>query len=298
MFTGQGSISELGLWDKLMQSSKAQEIFRMADEISGSYLSKLIAEGPLEELIETKNAQPAIAAFDLAALAVTKEFHPEIEEHLVAVAGHSAGEIPALAASGVVTLDQAIHLALERGRLMQQYGGRGKMAAIFADGDTVRKICEETGVEAVNFNGPRQTVVSGEAEIVDNVISLARAQRISGRPLNVPFAFHHSILMRTAQEEFAKVLASVEFRDTKMPVILNRTGQPETSGIKIKEQVAEQIASPVQWHKSMLYLLEQEINTFVEFGPQPVLTGLLKTINIEAIGIWVGDFASAKSLSF
>lgn len=302
MFTGQGSISELGLWGRLGESPAARQIFDRTDEIVGFSLSKLVAEGPIEELIETKNAQPALAAFELAALAIVNEHDPELVETypLAACLGHSAGEITALAAAGVYGAGEdgvktGIALSWQRGSIMQEYGKRGKMAAILADEENVRKLCEGTGAEAVNFNNRRQTVISGGEEEVDKVISKAIG-RFAAIPLSVPLAFHHSAKMKLAQEKFAERLAAFDFRDPEVPVVLNVTGGPCLSGARIKEILAHQIASPVQWQKSIAYLLGEGVNTFIEFGPQPVLTKILTGIDKDVKGICVGDMASALNL--
>ncbi len=307
MFTGQGSISRAGLWDKLRQSPAARQIFQMTDEIVGFPLSKLVAEGPMDELIQTKNAQPAIIAYDLAAFAAAKELHPELEEIKPSVClGHSAGEIAALTAAGVFDERTGLFLAYQRGLIMQEYGGAGTMAALLADEETVGEICKRVNkritesaeqVEVVNLNSPRQTVISGGEKAVMKAVNLAEEEDIIFSMLPVSNPFHHSVLMRPAQKEFAKVIAATEFRDAWVPVILNKTGQPEKSGVKIKEILAEQIASPVRWYDSVKYALEQGVDTFVEFGPRSVLTHILEEIDSKVRGICVRDYESAQSLS-
>lgn len=296
-FTGQGSISELDLWKgKFGESPAAKRIFDMTDDIVGFPLSKLVAEGPLDKLIETKYAQPTLVTFELAALAVVKEHDPQLLETypLVACLGHSAGEIAALAVAGVYGVRTGVALSWQRGSIMQVHGGRGKMAAILADKENVRELCEGTTAEPVNFNNRRQTVISGEAGQVDEVINKARG-KFNVVPVNVPFAFHHSVLMRQAQEKFKEVLIGVEFKDPEVPVVPNVTGEPCLSGAKIKEILAHQIASPVEWQKSISSLLEKGV-TFIEFSPHPVLTKILRGIDKDARGIWVGDMASALNL--
>lgn len=303
VFTGQGSIRKPGIWETLQQSPAARQIFEITDEVAGFRLSKLVAEGPMEELIQTKNAQLVIIAYDLAALATTREFHPEIDNYMVAVAGHSAGEIAALVAAEVLDERSGLMLIHQRGLIMQEYGGEGTMAALFADKETVGNICDRVNkkatspadaVEAVNFNSPAQTVISGPEDRVLKAANRAEGEDVIYALLEVPNPFHHSVLMKPAQDEFAKVIAATEFRDARIPVILNKTGKPETSGTKIKEILAEQIASPVQWYKSMLYLLGQGVNAFVEFGPRNILTKFLEEIDPEVRRACVRDYLSAQ----
>lgn len=308
MFTGQGSIQKPGMWERFRESPAALRIFKLADEVVGSYLSKLVAEGPMEELIQTKNAQPAIIAFDLAALAATKEMNPDLFGVPVkACLGHSAGEIAALTAAGVIDEATGLFLSYKRGLIMQEYGAEGTMAALLTDKETVQMICDRVNrkaageadkIEAVNFNGPKQTVISGPENKVIKAADLAEEDDILNAILQVPNPFHHSVLMKAAEGEFAKVIAETAFKDGSIPVILNVTGQPETSGIKIKEILSKQIASPVQWHESVLYLLRKEgITRFVEFGPRNILIKLLEGIDPQAEGYCISDYDSVKKLT-
>lgn len=307
MFTGQGSIKEPGIWNGLMQSPKGREIFRMTEELSGPGFSSLVSEGSLEELMQTKNAQPAIIACDLASLAAFKEYQPEVSSQKFAYLGHSAGEIAALTAAGVFDEATGIYLSYRRGLIMQEYAPEGAMAAVMTEDEKVTALLNEVNVgvknpadivEAVNLNGPRQTVVSGKGERIQLLTEMARQSRIVAKLLPVPNPFHHSVLMKEAQDKFADVLDSTEFRIPKGPVILNKTGRAALSAETIKAELSQQIASPVRWRDSIEWLLENGVTSFAEFGPQPVLTGLLRGINREAAAIWIGDCQSAKDLKF
>lgn len=296
-FPGQGSQFP-GMWAKLGESEVAKEIFQTTDTIAGFPLSQLCFDDnrPIEILTETQNAQPATVAHSLASLAVARENNSLVRQASPAFyLGHSVNELSALAAAGVITTEEAIYLSVWRGVLMQQYGGEGKMAAMIGRRQDVEDICKITGAEAVNFNGPLQTVISGTAEQVDQAISKARG-RMQTKVLQVSRAFHNSKLMGPVLDKFAKVVAPIDFKDPKAPVISNITAKPCESGDEIKRLLPIQLVSPVEWQKSVEYVLEQGVKIFVEFGPKDVLTGLLKRINREARGFWVGDIESAQSL--
>lgn len=303
MFTGQGSQS-LNMWDALSSSAGALEILKISEELA-PYLPQLVSEGPFEELTQTKNTQLATLAFDLGSLSMAKEANPRLKEiNPDYYLGHSLGELAALVAGRVINERTGLSLSLRRGKIMQEDGGAGCMAAVGADEDRTRKLCEKANeenpeygtVEVVNLNAPNQMVVSGSKEQMANLRTLAIEEGMGSKLLKVSHAFHHSILMAPAAQKFASVLSEIEFRDPVAPIVLNKTGESSTLGEEIKEIHSEQIASPVRWYQSIEFLLEQGVNTFVEFGPAPVLTGLLKQINSEARGYCVKDFESAKNL--
>lgn len=303
-FTGQGP-QRVGMWQDLEASPAAGRIFQRAEHMVPG-LSGLCLDGPKEKLMQTINAQPAIIAKDLAALAAAKEMHPELmEAPPVFTLGHSVGELAALVAAGVFDEKTGIYLAVQRGLIMQEWGGKGAMAVLSCEAEEARNICKaikehgDIGVEAVNLNSPHQTVISGVTSEVEKAIAYADDEAgVGGIILPVSHAFHHSILMRDAQERFREVLERVEFRDPKIPVILNVTAQKSESGEEIKRYLGVQIASPVRWYESVLYALGKGVNVFIEFGPRAILTGILEEINPNVKGICVKDFESAQSLSF
>lgn len=297
-FTGQGS-QRVGMWVDLEQHPEAQRIFHIADEVVGFPLSQICEMGPLLDLTETGNAQPAIVAHSIAALRVAQSLHPEFFSRKPYFSlGHSVGEYSALVDAGVIDIETAINLVRQRGLLMASLGGEGKMAALlgFQNKDQVMEICHETGAEGANFNGPAQIVISGGIQEIDDAIRLAGERRIKVIPLKVSRPFHSS-LMRPMQEEFRKVIAPVEFKDPFHPAILNVTARTSISGEEIKENLVQQIVSPVRWDESIEEALRQGVGTYLEFGPEGVLTGLLRRIVPEARGICIKDYASAQELN-
>lgn len=301
MFTGQGS-QRVGMWDDLRVSPSARRTFQITDEIVGFSLSKLCSEGPIEKLTETKYAQPAIVAHSLAAFAVARELHSELfEREPLCVAGHSVGEYSALVVAEVINLETAIYLVRQRGLLMEEASrsNPGRMVALhrFISEEQVRSLCLKTGTYIANLNGPGQIIISGGIAEIENAVTEAKKVGIKPIPLEVSCAAH-SPLMKPAQDEFKKVIADVKFDDPKTPVVPNVAAEPCVSGEEIKNYLVEQIVSPVRWHESVIYLLKQGIDVFIEYGPSPVLTGLLKRINKEAMGRCVKDYQSAEVLSF
>lgn len=298
-FSGQGS-QRVGIWDDLRASAAAREIFQMTDEIVGFPLSKLCSEGPSEELTRTSNAQPAIIAHSLAALASIEELHSELlEAKPLFCLGHSVGEYSALVAARVITIREAIYLIRQRGLLIEQFGGEGKMAALlgFRDQEQVMEICGRTQTEAANFNGPSQIVISGGVKEIEHAIGLAGEEGIKSILLETSHPFHSS-LMRPARDEFEKALSPITFKDPVVPIVLNTTARASTSGAEIKAAIARQIAEPVRWHESIIWVQQQGVRVFLEFGPKPVLTGLLRRIYPQAKGICVKDYKSAQELNF
>ncbi len=296
-FTGQAS-QRVGMWDDLRQSAAAGKIFQMTDEIVDFPLSKLCSQGPLEQITRTSNAQPAIVAHSLAALAAARELHPELfEENPQYVLGHSVGEYSALAAAGVITTEDAIYLVRQRGLLMEQYSPAGKMAALlgFSDKEQVIGICRETGAEAVNFNGPSQIVISGGTIEVEDAVRKARENKIKVVLLEALHPFHSS-KMKPVQDMFREKVAPLEFKDS-LRVVLNTTAQFSRSGAEIKENAVVQIASPVLWEASMRLVIAKGVTTILEFGPGPVLTKLLRSIDPGVRGICIKDYESAQQLS-
>ncbi|MBI2314824.1 ACP S-malonyltransferase [Candidatus Daviesbacteria bacterium] len=294
VFTGQGS-QRVGMWSDLHQSAEARKIFQMADEIVGFTLSKLCREGPIEKLTKTENAQPAIVAHSIAAWVTARSLQPELQAIKPRfVLGHSVGEYSALVVAGVIDLETAIYLVRKRGLLIQELSSEGRMAAFhrFDNQEQVLSICQETETEAANFNGPGQIVVSGGVREIEDAIRLAKEMGMLVILLKTSRAFHSSA-MRPATEEFKKVLLPIGFKDPVIPVIPNVTAKPSRSGDEIKKAIAEQIVMPVFWYESVRLVLASGVTTFLEFGPEPVLTGLLRRIDPAARGACIKDLESA-----
>lgn len=301
LFPGQGS-QYVGMGrDLYKQSRSARRVFQEVDEALGTHFSRILFEGPEELLRRTENAQPAIVTVSMATLkAMEEELGPEVLKRPSLVAGHSLGEYTALVVAGVLDFYEAIRLVRERGRLMQEASERspGGMAAILGlDEVTVEEICLETGVQIANVNGDDQIIVSGDRLSLARAMDLATARGAKKTiPLAVSGAFHSS-LMWPARERFAETLARVRLRDPRIPIVANCTGRPLTTPRQIEVELLNQICRCVQWKRSVHYMLESGVSSFVEVGPGRVLSSLIKRINREVEVVSVGDTLSIRKLA-
>lgn len=183
---------------------------------------------------------------------------------------------------------------------MQEAGVRvpGGMAAILGlDEVSVEQVCQETGAEIANLNSPGQIVVSGTREAMVRAMDLARAMGARrAMPLNVSGAFH-SHLMQPAAEGMTNVLSEMEFRHPSTPVVVNSTAQPATTADEVKEELLRQLCQCVQWQRSVEYMVDAGVCTFIEIGPGQVLSGLIKRISDESQILNVEDASSIRAMS-
>jgi [acyl-carrier-protein] S-malonyltransferase len=299
LFPGQGS-QAVGMGAELARvHPEARRVFETADDRLGYALSKLAFEGPLETLTETRHAQPALLTHSIAMLRV-------LQEHGIApsiVAGHSLGEYSALVAAGVLDFDDALWLVQRRGELMYECGLRqpGAMAAVVGlDEEALRAVCarvESLGVcDLANLNAPDQIVISGAVNAVEAAMPLLQeaGARVVKR-LNVSGAFHSS-LMREPAAEFAAHLERAPFQDAAIPVVDNVSGERESDAKRLRQLLAQQIASPVRWAQSMRALRAAWSAGVLEVGAGSVLKGLLKRIDRSAPCAAVGDAQSLEEI--
>lgn len=284
IFPGQGSQAVGMAKDAYEAVPAATEVFRQADERLGFALSTLIFEGPDTALKQTSNTQPALLT---ASIALYEAFKEKMGIHPDYVAGHSLGEYSALVASGVLAFEDAVEIVRTRGEFMEQAipDGQGGMAAVLgADREALAALCRditESGqlVELANINCPGQIVVSGTKEGVAAVaerVKEAGGKRAITLEVSGPF---HSSLMKEAATKLSSKLGAVTFSKAQVPVVANVTAQPVREGSEIRQLLVDQVYSPVLWEDSVTWLLEQGVDTFVEFGPGSVLTGLVKKID-------------------
>ncbi len=242
-------------------------------------LPRLCFEGPLDELVQTANAQPAIFAVDCACLAaLTAEgIQPDV------VAGHSLGEYAALVAAGVLELGAALELVRARAEAMQAACARpGTMAAVtgldMAQVEALVAAWEGDGVlAAANYNSPGQVVVSGDVGAVRAAAHLFGEAGGKVTELVVGGAFH-SPLMAPGEEIFLPVLAAAPFRDARVPVVSNTTARASTDGEALRAALRDQITGSVRWQQSVEAMLADGVDTFVEVGPGRTLLGLVRRI--------------------
>jgi [acyl-carrier-protein] S-malonyltransferase len=297
VFPGQGSQS-VGMGRDLYDNVKsARAVFEAADKALGFPLSRLCFEGPEEELRQTINAQPALVTAAFACLEAAREIGSAALPAPAFVAGHSLGEYTALAVAGVFDFTAAVRLARERGRLMHEAGQRtpGAMAAIIGlDEKKLDAVCRESGTVMANINSPGQIVISGAAANVKKAMEMATAAGASRAiPLQVSGAFH-SPLMRPAVEGMVKYLDATNFKAPSIPVIGNCTGAPLPSVDAIRAELRNQLTSPVQWQRTIEFMVGQGVSSFIEIGPGKVLTGLVKRINKAVQTVNIGDLEAVR----
>ena len=297
VFPGQGA-QAVGMGKDLYESfPAARELYDRADDLLGFRLSRICFEGPEEELQQTRNTQPAIAVTSLALLRVATEENPELLARPAFVAGHSLGEYSALVAAGSLSFEGAITLLRARGELMQAAGERnpGTMAAVLGlDVSDCEEACREAGAEVCNVNAPGQIVIGGRREAVVRALDYAKARgAVKVIPLSVSGAFHSS-LMRPAAEGMVHHVATATVHDPSLPIIANCSATPIETELAIRHELVDQVSRPVQWSRTVEFLGEHGVDTFIEFGPGRVLTAIIKRMLRRSNCINVNDASSVK----
>jgi [acyl-carrier-protein] S-malonyltransferase len=288
VFPGQGS-QTVGMASALAATSvAAREALQEVDEALGQNLSRLMGQGPIDELTLTANTQPAIMASSLAVIRVLeREAGVILADRVMYMAGHSLGEYSALAAGGAFDLPQTARLLKQRGRAMQAAVpvGIGSMAAILgADFSEVQSLVADAaqgGICAIaNDNAPGQVVISGDKAAVERAIALAkeRGKKAIGLPVSAPF---HCPLMQPAADAMAAVFATEILQVPFLPVIANVTTAAVSATDDIKKLLVAQITGMVRWRESVQAMIGMGVDTFVEIGTGKILSGMIKRINRE-----------------
>ncbi len=281
LFPGQGA-QQVGMGRDLYDEfPAAKAVFDEADEALGRPLSKIIFEGPDEELRKTVNTQPAILVASIAAFAAAEAAgHEALSAPPICTAGHSLGEYSALVCAGALSTSEAVRLVQQRGEHMQAAGERnpGTLAAVLGmDEADVEAVCAETGAELCNINATGQIVIGGSPGDVAAASALAEergARRVVA--LNVGGAFHTS-LMQPAAEAMRPILEAADISDPSVPVIGNVDAAPLDTAEALRADLIAQIRKPVRWRDSVLRMREMGVDRWVEIGPGNVLTGLVRT---------------------
>ncbi|MFE4105745.1 ACP S-malonyltransferase [Almyronema epifaneia] len=268
VFPGQGS-QKIGMGVDLAARPEATAKLDQAQEILGwSVLD--ICQSEDDKVSNTFYTQPCLYVIEsiLADLLMAQGQQPDL------VAGHSLGEYAALYAAGVFDFTAGVHLVKRRGELMSQ-ASEGAMAALmgFDRSELDDQIAATAGVVLANDNNPGQVVISGTTVAVETIMQTVKTKRAV--KLNVSGAFH-SPLMAPAAREFQEVLAAVEFKDARMPVLSNVEPTPSTDAATLKQRLSQQMTGSVRWREISLYLPEAGVEQVVEVGPGNVLTGLIK----------------------
>lgn len=281
VFPGQGS-QYVGMGAELAAAfPEARDVLEHADHALGFPLSRLMAEGPAEELKQTVNTQPAVVAHSLAALAVVRArgLEPAM------VAGHSVGEYAAVAACGALDVEETLRLVRQRGRFMQEAGEArpsGMAALIGADVASAEALCAAASaagpIEVANLNAPGQIVISGTMEGLDEAVKRVGEFGIrKAIRLEVSGAFH-SCVMQPAADRLEAELRAAALRDPAVPLVANRTAEPVADAETLRQALIEQVISRVRWEESVRRMVDSGVTAFLELGPGTALAGMVKRI--------------------
>jgi [acyl-carrier-protein] S-malonyltransferase len=303
IFPGQGS-QAIGMGAELAKTyPEARAVFDEVDAALEQNLSRLMWDGPENELTLTENAQPALMAVSLAAMRVLGEKGLTLKGNIVYVAGHSLGEYSALAAAGALTLADTARLLKTRGRAMQEAVpvGEGAMAALLgADLGRAQELAKAASqgevCAAANDNAPGQVVISGTKSAIDRAVALAPkfgARRAVLLPVSAPF---HCALMQPAADVMREALAGVKIETPAVPVVANVLAASITEPDAIRARLVEQVTRLVRWRETMLYLKTNGVGTVYEVGAGRVLTGIARRFDgIDARSIGTPEEIEAAS---
>jgi len=312
IFPGQGS-QAVGMGRDLAAAfPAAREVFQEVDETLRQNLSRLMFEGPPEELMLTENTQPALMAHSIAVLRVLeREGGLTLKQKAVVVAGHSLGEYSALAAAGAFSVADAARLLKLRGQAMQKAvpAGQGAMAALLgADMPQAQAICDEaapvpdseTGerqvVQPANDNGAGQVVISGHREAVERAIPIASAKGIRRAmllPVSAPF---HCALMAPAADAMAEAFGDTPPRSPVVPLIANVSAAKATDPEEIRDLLIRQVTATVRWRECVEAMVALGVDSFVELGAGKVLSGLVRRIAPDAKAASAANPADVEAL--
>jgi len=292
VFPGQGSQS-VGMGQALADASPtARLVFEEVDDALSQNLTKIMFEGPDDELRLTENAQPALMAVSMAIVRVlSEEGNIALDDKAAFVAGHSLGEYSALAAAGSLDLADTARLLKLRGQSMQEAVpvGEGAMAAILGlDLDAAAEVAEAAAEGDVcdvgNDNAPGQVVLSGATAAIERAVEIAKekgARRAIPLPVSAPF---HCSMLAPAAAVMEKALAEIEIAAPSPLLVANVTASSVQDPPIIRRQLVEQVTGRVRWRECVLYMKEQGVDTLIELGTGNVLTGLTRRIDRELTG--------------
>ncbi|MBU6371648.1 MAG: ACP S-malonyltransferase [Alphaproteobacteria bacterium] len=304
IFPGQGS-QAVGMGKSLAEAfGAARAVFQEVDEALGQNLSRLMWQGPEDELTLTANAQPALMAVSLAAMRVLETEFGVKPASASCAAGHSLGEYSALAAMGAFTISDAARLLRRRGEAMQRAVpvGEGAMASLIGKVDVA--LAEEIAAEGAkvavcvvaNDNNVGNVVISGAKAGVDAAIAAAKTKGARAILLNVSAPFH-SPLMAPAADEMAEALAQAVIAPPAAPVFANVTAAPTQVPADIRRLLVEQVTGRVRWRESVTAMHTAGVARFVEIGAGKVLTGMVKRIAPEAEALALNEPADLEAFA-
>jgi len=303
VFPGQGA-QTIGMGRALADAyPEARAVFDEVDAALGEKLSALIWEGEIDALTLTENAQPALMATSMAAMAALKAEGIGLDRAAF-VAGHSLGEYSALCAAGTLSLADTARLLRIRGKAMQAAVpvGRGAMAAVLGlDAETAAKVAEDAAqgdvCQLANENDPTQNVLSGSKAAIERAIVLAKeagAKRALPLPVSAPF---HCALMQPAADEMARALGDVTMNAPQVPLVANVTAEAVSDAGQIRDLLVQQVTGRVRWRSSVEWMAAQGVSEFWEIGAGKALSGMIRRIAKDSAMRAIGtpdDVAAAK----
>ncbi len=276
--------------------STARQLFEEVDDALSQHLSRLMFEGPGEDLTLTENAQPALMAVSMAVIRVLDvDGGRPVPAVAGLVAGHSLGEYSALAAADSLSLGEAAKLLRHRGLVMQAAVpvGEGSMAAVLgmaleAVEQLVADVADEGVCAVANDNSPGQVVISGEVAVVEHAVELAKergAKRAIMLAVSAPF---HCAMMHPAAEKMAKALAGATLRPPCVPLVANVSASLLTQPDQIRSSLVAQVTERVRWRECVQKMREEGVDTLVEVGAGKVLSGLTRRIDRDLTAVSIG----------
>lgn len=293
VFPGQGS-QAVGMGRALYDAfSAARAVYQEVDDALGQPLSRIVFDGPDDDLTLTENAQPALMATSLAAARVIEsEGGARLADLAAFVAGHSLGEYSALAAAGAMTLADTARLLKRRGLAMQRAVpvGEGAMTVLLGlDLETARAIAEQAGAGTVcdvaNDNADGQVVLSGAAAAIERAMELAKERGAKrALPLSVSAPFHCALLAPAA-DEMAEALAEIDIAPPRPALVANVSAAATDRPSAIRDHLVAQVTATVRWRESVLYMKRNGVDTLVELGASKVLGNLARRIDRDLVGV-------------
>ena len=282
LFPGQGS-QIVGMGSEFYNNFDiVKKIFKDADEKLNYSISKLILNGPEDQLQLTQNTQPSILTVSFSIFKVLKEEFNFDFNTFNYFAGHSLGEYSALVCSESLKFEDALYLLYERGKAMQEAVpvGKGSMLAILGAKiediyDLLNSFKEKGVCEIANDNADGQVIVSGDKDSIFSFQSLLKEKKIKSIPLKVSAPFHCS-LMKSAANKMSDKIKNTNFRSPTHSILSNVTAKIEKNPENIKKLLIDQIFSTVKWRETIINISNEGVSNFVEIGPGKVLTGMVK----------------------
>lgn len=286
IFPGQGA-QYPGMGKDLYDHSRvARELFQQADDLLGFSITRIMFEGSIDDLKQTRVTQPAIFIHSVVLSRIMEGFDPAM------VAGHSLGEFSALTAAGALTFEEGLLLVQKRAMAMQkacEVQPSGMAAVIGLDDDTVTEVCASIPelVVPANYNCPGQVVISGSLAGIDKACELLPAHGAKRIMKLVVGGAFHSPLMEPAHHELAEAIRTVKMTAPRCPVYQNVTASPSSDPETISHNLVMQLTAPVLWTRSVQQMVRDGATSFMEVGPGKVLQGMVKKIapEVEVSGI-------------